>query len=87
MARLLNQHRGKTSAHTLAVKMAENLNPTFVNKTWLLKIKVSEKTQEKFSGLLGQTVMLRPQMLKMNKEAFIKPKTLFFGTHSSRTSY
>ena len=26
------QHRGKTSAHAEALKMVENLNPTFVNK-------------------------------------------------------
>ena len=26
-------------------------------------------------------------MFKMSKETYIRPKTLFFGTHASRTSY
>ena len=31
------QHRGKTSAHARTLKMAENLNPTFVNKNMAFK--------------------------------------------------
>ena len=34
---IFGEHRGKTSAHAQALEVAENLNPTFVNKTWLLK--------------------------------------------------
>ena len=34
---ILNQHRGKTSAHARALKMAENLKPTFVNKNMAFK--------------------------------------------------
>ena len=51
------------------------------------KIKVSKKTKGKFGGRLGQTIIFRPLMLKMNKEAFTKPKTLYFSTHPSRTLY
>ena len=83
-----SQHRGKTSAHARALKMAENLNPTLENqKHGFKKIKVSKKTKGKFGGRLGQTIIFRPLMLKMNKEAFTKPKTLYFSTHPSRTSY
>ena len=31
------RHRGKTSAHARALKMAENLKPTFVNKNMAIK--------------------------------------------------
>jgi len=58
--------------------MAENFNPTFENKNMAFKkLNDSKKTQEKFSGRLRQTILLRPLMLKINKEAYIKPKTLF----------
>ena len=34
---LITEHRGKTSAHALVLKMAGNLNPTFVNKNMAFK--------------------------------------------------